>query len=104
MCESTTSMVVLVRASYKYSEEPFKDTSDHLLKYYFDEQQWSWNQEMLVPTTSKLRRLQSTVVGIADMEEGSSEDKRVLAYGQQSNSSTDIQVSDTWWKISTPEK
>jgi hypothetical protein len=48
--------------------------------------------------------MQSTVMDIMQVDTDSSEDERVVAYGQQNNDRRDLRVSDAWWKGSTPEE
>ena len=68
------------------------------------EQQWSRNLEMLDPPTSKPRRLQNAMVKMAEMEEESSEDERIAAYGKQAPPRMDLRVSEAWWKLTSPEE
>lgn len=97
LCESTTSLVELIRASYKNSKEPFKDTCEHLLNYYH-EQQWSNNQALTLHPTARHRHVQNTVI-----EQMSCEDDRMAAaVGQQR--SEDLRILDTWWKGATIEE
>jgi hypothetical protein len=100
LCESTTSLVELVRSNYQNSENPFKDACDHLLKYYY-EQQWSRNQEFITPPTYRPRRTQAAVAENVDTSE-SSGDERVAAYGHQQGEG--YRVSDKWWTEATPEE
>jgi hypothetical protein len=92
--------VELVRSNYQDSVEPFKDTCEHLLKYYY-EQQWSRNQELITLPNSSSRRAQVTKVEDIESEEEPGED-RMAAYGKQSNEG--LRVTDMWWKAATPEE
>jgi hypothetical protein len=100
LCESTTSLVELLRANYKDSEEPFRETCLHLLNYYF-EQQYTHNLDLITHPTSRPRRVQGAIQdGVEEIRVP--EEDRIVAYGQ--NRSDDLRIPDTWWRGATPEE
>jgi hypothetical protein len=92
--------VELIRASYKDSKEPFKDSCEHLLNYFY-EQQWSHDQELITHRTMRPRMTQAATQE-ENMHNNQLEDQRMAAYGQQMND--DLPVPDAWWKGATNEE